>query len=137
MSKVDSLLSRLDKVRPSGDDSWMACCPSHDDRSPSLSIRDTGDKVLLHCFAGCPAQDVLDALDMTWGDLYPDPWQASFAAACAYKGRKFRPLKPLDPMELERTIIDLGKADIEAGLSLSFEDKARMKLALERIKEVA
>jgi len=34
--------------------SWMARCPAHDDREPSLSIRDADDsKVLVHCHAGC------------------------------------------------------------------------------------
>jgi hypothetical protein len=28
---------------------WMACCPAHDDRNPSLSIRDSDhDKVLVY-----------------------------------------------------------------------------------------
>ena len=32
---------------------WMARCPAHDDRAPSLSIRDADDgKVLVHCHAG-------------------------------------------------------------------------------------
>ena len=33
---------------------WMARCPAHDDREPSLSIRDADDgKVLVRCHAGC------------------------------------------------------------------------------------
>lgn len=42
--------------------SWMARCPAHDDRTPSLSIRDANDKVLVHCFAGCAQRDVISAL---------------------------------------------------------------------------
>ncbi|MDK1385118.1 toprim domain-containing protein [Sinorhizobium sp. 8-89] len=40
----------------------MAKCPAHDDRSPSLSIRDGDGKVLVRCHAGCDQADVLDAL---------------------------------------------------------------------------
>ena len=42
---------------------WLACCPAHDDRDPSLSISD-GDngKVLVHCHAGCSQADVIAAL---------------------------------------------------------------------------
>lgn len=41
----------------------MAKCPAHDDRSPSLSIRDGDrDKVLVKCHAGCAQSDVIDAL---------------------------------------------------------------------------
>ena len=42
---------------------WMARCPAHDDREPSLSIRDGGDgKVLVHCHAGCDQGRVIAAL---------------------------------------------------------------------------
>lgn len=37
-------------------------CPAHDDRSPSLSVRPGRTRLLLHCFAGCAARDILDAL---------------------------------------------------------------------------
>lgn len=37
-------------------------CPAHDDRSPSLSVRAGRSRLLLHCFAGCAAADVLRAL---------------------------------------------------------------------------
>ena len=42
---------------------WMARCPAHDDRAPSLSIADAGDgKVLVRCHAGCDQRDVIAAL---------------------------------------------------------------------------
>ncbi len=42
---------------------WMARCPSHDDREPSLSIRDADDgKVLVRCHAGCYQGQVIAAL---------------------------------------------------------------------------
>ena len=42
---------------------WMAHCPAHRDRTPSLSIRDTDDgRVLFHCFAGCSQLAVISAL---------------------------------------------------------------------------
>ena len=37
-------------------------CPAHDDRTPSLSVRVGARSLLLHCFAGCDATDVLKAL---------------------------------------------------------------------------
>jgi hypothetical protein len=37
-------------------------CPAHDDRTPSLSISDGEDRVLVHCFAGCPQASVIEAL---------------------------------------------------------------------------
>jgi putative DNA primase/helicase len=42
---------------------WMARCPAHDDREPSLAITDTRDgRVLVHCHAGCDQRDVITAL---------------------------------------------------------------------------
>jgi len=41
---------------------WVARCPAHDDRDPSLSIRDASGKVLVRCHAGCDQLDVIDAL---------------------------------------------------------------------------
>lgn len=44
-------------------DGWTARCPAHDDRTPSLSIRDADDgKLLVHCHAGCDQEQVLAAL---------------------------------------------------------------------------
>jgi putative DNA primase/helicase len=42
---------------------WMARCPAHDDREPSLSIRAADDgKVLVRCHAGCAQERVISAL---------------------------------------------------------------------------
>jgi putative DNA primase/helicase len=42
---------------------WTARCPAHDDRTPSLSIRDAGEnKVLVRCHAGCDQERVIAAL---------------------------------------------------------------------------
>lgn len=37
-------------------------CPAHDDRRPSLSVRIGRTSLLLHCFAGCSAADILRLL---------------------------------------------------------------------------
>jgi putative DNA primase/helicase len=43
--------------------SWTARCPAHNDRNPSLSIRDVNDgKVLVRCHAGCDQELVIAAL---------------------------------------------------------------------------
>jgi putative DNA primase/helicase len=48
--------------RPTGG-GWMTRCPAHDDRTPSLSIRDADHgKVLVRCHAGCDQERVIAAL---------------------------------------------------------------------------
>ena len=38
---------------------WMACCPAHDDREPSLSISFGKNGKVLVCHAGCDQSDAL------------------------------------------------------------------------------
>ncbi|MCB0055432.1 MAG: hypothetical protein KDE45_00315 [Caldilineaceae bacterium] len=130
---VETLLSRLDMVKPAGTDRWYARCPAHQDKSPSLSIRDTGTRTLIHCFAGCDAGDVLAAVGLTWRDIIRDEWKAAQHAAEHHRVK----LPPLDPLALERRIIEIGLADLEAGKTLSTEDQARYELALMRVKGAA
>ena len=40
----------------------MARCPTHDDRTPSLSVGDHDGRLLVHCFAGCTQEVVIAAL---------------------------------------------------------------------------
>jgi len=69
---VEKFLARLERVRETGPGRWIACCPSHEDRSPSLSIRESDDgRVLLHCHAGCAPEAVLAALGLSWTELFP------------------------------------------------------------------
>jgi hypothetical protein len=42
---------------------WIARCPAHDDRTPSLSLAPgENGRVLVHCFGGCAPADVIEAL---------------------------------------------------------------------------
>lgn len=51
---------------------WQAQCPAHEDRLPSLSLREGDDgRVLIHCFAGCESREVLRVLGLEFRDLYP------------------------------------------------------------------
>ena len=70
---IETLLSCLDGIRETAHGKYVARCPAHDDKSPSLAIKDCGDgRILLHCFAGCETEDVLCAVGLTFSDLMPD-----------------------------------------------------------------
>ncbi|MFA7604460.1 MAG: hypothetical protein WCY29_15785 [Novosphingobium sp.] len=70
---ADALISQLDRLRRTGRGKWIARCPAHDDRGPSLSVRELDDgRVLIHCFAGCPVDAVVGALGLTLSDLFPE-----------------------------------------------------------------
>ena len=59
--KAETIAKALGGRKAGG--AWMARCPAHDDREPSLSIRDADDgKVLVRCHAGCDQKQVIAAL---------------------------------------------------------------------------
>ncbi|HTV75695.1 MAG TPA: hypothetical protein VMD57_01765, partial [Candidatus Baltobacteraceae bacterium] len=63
-------MSLLQGVTRNGD-GWIAKCPAHDDQNPSLSIRQGDDgRTLLKCFAGCTADSICAALNLTTADLF-------------------------------------------------------------------
>ncbi len=66
---TNTLLSRLQGVQRSGS-GWVARCPGHDDHTPSLSIAEGRDgMVLVKCFAGCKFDDILKAINLAPSDL--------------------------------------------------------------------
>jgi hypothetical protein len=74
MSAAARVLDRLDGIKPLAAGRWIAKCPAHPDRSPSLSIRELDDgRVLIHDHAGCDTENVLAALGLTFGDLFAKP----------------------------------------------------------------
>jgi len=73
MTPIDALLPRLEGVRQNGPGRWMARCPAHQDRSPSLSIRELEDRrILVHCFGGCSTPDLLTSVGLSLADLFPE-----------------------------------------------------------------
>jgi hypothetical protein len=61
--KLDVALAQLAGVKPCAG-GWVARCPAHKDRKPSLSIREAENgKVLLKCFAGCDYKQIAVALN--------------------------------------------------------------------------
>lgn len=49
---------------------FTAQCPHHPDGRPSLSVDDKGDRVMMHCFAGCNTDDIVADLGLELSDLF-------------------------------------------------------------------
>jgi putative DNA primase/helicase len=74
MARVIAALEGYDcRPRPTTK-GYQARCPAHDDRVASLSVSEGRDgKVLVKCFAGCEVAAVLEALGLTFRDLFTQP----------------------------------------------------------------
>ncbi|MBQ2879177.1 MAG: AAA family ATPase, partial [Anaerotignum sp.] len=72
MMDYQDLLICFDGVKMRGSNRAMCKCPCHHDKKASLSIDKIGDKILLHCFAGCKSEDILAAVGLTFSDLSPN-----------------------------------------------------------------
>ena len=131
---LQTLLNRLNKVKKTTNQNWIACCPAHEDKSPSLSIREVDDgRILIHCFAGCPAESILNALELTFSDLHPE----------RLNGDSFKPLRRifnahtgLTILQMESSIVlEIAKA-IKRKETLSDESINRLSKCIERIERV-
>ena len=135
---VDLILARLDSPRRSGR-GWIAKCPAHRDRSPSLSICEGREgRTLVRCFAGCDVTDVLAAIGLELADLFPE---------------RVRDLSPLERQERrqaaqeadwraalnvlarEADVVGIAASFASCGIALPDDDRQRLRVAIKRIHD--
>jgi hypothetical protein len=47
-------------VKRTGPNNWLACCPAHEDKSPSFTLHANPDgRILANCFSGCSFPDIV------------------------------------------------------------------------------
>jgi hypothetical protein len=132
---VDRLLAKLDRVRRTGDARWAARCPAHEDRSPSLSIREIDDgRILLHCFGGCSVEDVVGAIGVRLEDLFPPrPMEHARRVRKPWSDRNL-----LEVLDRETIVVFIAACDLAIERrALSYGDVNRLRKARERIAAVA
>jgi putative DNA primase/helicase len=88
---LQDVLSCLQNVRACSG-YYIARCPAHDDRTPSLSIREAqGGHIWLHCFAGCSFEAIRGALRRpSWQSVAGLPRPCSFRNVQNDAGRQRR-----------------------------------------------
>ena len=127
---VDLLLSRLEQVRTIRPDRWQARCPAHDDRSPSLSLTETADgTILIKCWAGCSASEIVDAVGLDLLDLFPRNYDHRPSQRPCYSASEV-----VKTIIFESNIVELGYRTIERGERLSDQDAERVNLAIKTIQ---
>jgi hypothetical protein len=124
-----SILERLERVRKTGSDKYVARCPAHADKSPSLSVREMSDgRVLIHCFGGCETADVLAAVGLTFRDVMPERVGDFPRARPA-----FTATDALRALAREAGIVAIAVADLNDGKAFDDADKSRIAVAAGRI----
>lgn len=135
-SPVEIVLDRLDRVKSTGPGTWAASCPTaahkQGDRSRGLSVREGDDgRVLIHCFAGCVAADVVGAIGLELVELFPrhaidypefPPKKNGFFSQPRPKRIPRRDL--LEGIERNLRVCSLAFADLSNGKPFSVDDAA-------------
>jgi hypothetical protein len=132
MDAIETLLSRLEKVKQTGRGRWTARCPAHDDRGPSLAVRELDDgRVLLHCFAGCSVGEIVDAIGLTVSDLFPE---RETSHQHKPERRPFPAADVLRAIGFESLVVLAAAASVMAGQTFTATDRERLTLAVCRIR---
>ena len=133
---IGNLLNRLEKVK-GRKGRWTACCPSHGDKSPSLAITQLDDgRILLKCFAGCSAYEIVSSVGMDMQDLFPkDDLLKGNVHSVKSERRPFYATDLLKIIHFEALITSIAAFDLAEGRQISDGDKKRLKTAFNRINE--
>ena len=140
IANIENLLSRLDGVKQTTANKWLAKCPLHDDRHASFGIKLTDDgAILMHCFAGCDTGAILAVIGLSFSDLFPrrtaqdiDPMKPKL------KMPRFSARELLSTLIFESTVLALAIEYLQNGIELSDVDAARVeqaKVAIDGIRQ--
>ncbi len=122
---ISKILERLDKVRKSGNH-YMACCPVHQDNSPSMSVTEKDDIILIHCHAcGANGMDVVSALGLSADVLFARPFERD-------EDKNWLLNKKAD---WDETVILIAYESQMRGETLGYNDYKQLKQSLARREE--
>lgn len=134
---INNLLNRLEKVKNRANGRYIACCPAHSDKNPSLSISVIDDgRILIKCWAGCEVADIVSAVGLSLSDLFPKTLNRYNSESKPNR----KPFMAIDVIECVYTEITISmiiirriKARSIKGLDFDLEDMDRLELANDRI----
>lgn len=131
---LDNLIGRLSKVRGKNG-SYTACCPAHDDKHPSLAIRELDDgRILLKCFSGCSVSEICGAVGIDLSELFPP--DDNFRQIASPIKKPFYAADLIKLLAFEAMVVGVAANSLANGNALSQIDLDRMKVAQMRIMEV-
>lgn len=128
---IDDILAKLDKVRRTGAHNWIACCPAHDDKSPSMTLHAVDDgRILVKCFSGCSFEEIVNAVGLGWDPWFPPKPRTDFVVPIR---RPFPAADVLESVAEETMIVAVAAYRLATELPLLDSDKERLMLAYHRL----
>ena len=73
--EIEEIVKGLLECKKINSNSYMAKCPAHNDKRASLSIKESNEKILIHCFAGCKTEDIVKRMGLTMKDLFREKYE--------------------------------------------------------------
>lgn len=130
---ISDILPSLEKVKRSGKGNWLACCPAHDDKSPSMTIHEAPDgRILVHCWAGCSFEEIVGAVGLGWDPWFPPKQEDDSKPAVR---RPFPAGDVLEALAAEALIVATASCNVRNGIALTPGDHERLLVAMERIEQ--
>ena len=122
---LSDILPKLDKVTKRGEKYW-ACCPVHNDRNPSMTMKEEDGKVLIHCFS-CQAngEAVVAELGLPTSVLFRNRVKGAV------------PAKMIERAKEDLFFIEIYENEKRKGSRITYNDLKRYRLAKERVKLLA
>ncbi len=123
---AEIIAAGLLKAKRVGASKYVACCPAHDDRTPSLSIKEsrTG-QALVHCFAGCSQDEVISALRNLGLWAKPSPVRIDYLRHQSIK----------EKIRFEQLLLATATAEAREGRVHTEFERARIRRAIEFIEK--
>ena len=128
---IHEFIGHFEKTYKSGKDEYQCLCPAHDDRTASLGVKEMPDgRILINCFAGCSASDILAAGGLSFDDIVPKRL-GDFKPV----SKPFNPYAVLKSVSNETLLVALAALELGNGKTLPLEDRDRLMIAAERLRK--
>ena len=128
---IHEFVGYFEKSYKSGKDEYQCLCPAHDDRTASLGIKEMPDgRILINCFAGCNAGDILGAVGLSFDDIVPKR-----LGDLKPVSKPFNPYAVLKAISNETLLVALAALELGNGKTLPLEDRDRLIIAAERLRK--
>lgn len=132
MSNINILLNALTDFKQKGKGKYVALCPVHNEKTPSLHIKElSDDRIIMHCF-GCGANgvEICQSLNIDLDVLFPEKMPLE---GYRRERRPFNASEILSSLLHEATVLSIAASQIVHGKPLNKSDSERIELARKRI----